>query len=242
METKADLRFAVKDFEGPLDVLLFLIQKNAINVYDIPVAQITEQYLRILRGLEELNLEELTDFHAMAGTLLYLKSRMLLPGDFSWEEEDSDPRRDLAARLIEYQRFKKLSVLMAAQEGAGEWFIDRKKTQRLLPFTEEPPEPPDVRDLLKTFAGLMATLPEERIIDLYEEVSVNEKITLLAEYLEARGECSFSDLLLRAGSRNEVICAFLAVLEAGKLRRVRISQDRLFGEIRLRAPEELGHG
>jgi segregation and condensation protein A len=225
-------RFKLKDFEGPLDLLLFLIKKNEINIYDIPVAQITEQYLGFLKSAIELNLDELTDFHAMAATLLYVKSRMLLPTEFALEDDADDPRQELVIRLIEYQRFKKLSELMEEKEREAEWFIERKKMQRLLPFTEEDNlEQPDVRDLLKTFSSLMSNLTEERIIDLYEEVSVNEKITLIAEYLEIRGECRFSDLLIRKGSLAEIVCAFLAVLEAVKIRMISVTQARLFGDI-----------
>ncbi|MDR0569288.1 MAG: segregation/condensation protein A [Spirochaetaceae bacterium] len=239
METKetaeSGTRFKLKDFEGPLDVLLFLIKKNEINIYDIPVAQITEQYLRFLRDAVELDLDELTDFHGMAAALLYIKSRMLLPVEFALEDDSEDPRRELVERLIEYQRFKKLSELMEEKEREAEWYLERKKMQRLLPFVEDDLlAQPDVRILLKTFSSLMSNLTEERIIDLYEEVSVNEKITLIAEYMETRGECLFSDLLIRKGSLSEIVCAFLAVLESVKIRMIRIEQSRLFGDILIR--------
>jgi segregation and condensation protein A len=227
--------FRLKDFEGPLDLLLFLIKKNEVNIYDIPVAQITEQYLHYLNGAEEFNLEDLTEFHVMAATLLYIKSRMLLPVEIALEDEAEDPRQELVEKLIEYQRFKKLSELMEAKEREAEWFIERKNIQRLLPFTEgELLEQPDVRDLFKTFSSLMSNLTEERIIDLYEEVSVNEKITLIAEFLDTRGECTFSDLLIRKGSIMELVCAFLAILESVKIRMIVLVQDQLFGDILIR--------
>jgi segregation and condensation protein A len=106
--------------------------------------------------------------------------------------------------------------------------------QRLLPFAEEDLvilKHPNVRDLLKTFSSLMSNLSEERIIDLYEEVSVNEKITLLNEFLDNRGECYFSDLLVRKGSLIEIVCAFLAVLEAAKVNMIIIAQTQVFGDI-----------
>jgi segregation and condensation protein A len=225
-------QFKLQEFEGPLDLLLFLIKKNEINIYDIPIAQITEQYLEYLYYAESLDLEDVTEFHAMAATLLYIKSRTLLPVEMENDEDLIDPRQELVERLIEYQKFKKLSELMEEKEKEAEWVMERKKLQRPLPFAEgELWEKVDIWDLLKTFSTIMRHLPGERIIDLYEEVSVNEKITLLSELLENRGECSFTDLVVRNGSVMDIVCAFLAVLEAVKIRMILIFQNRMFGDI-----------
>lgn len=226
--------FRVKEFEGPLDLLLFLIKKNEVNIYDIPIAQITEQYLSYLSYATELDLEDLTEFHSLAATLLYIKSRMLVPLEPVSDDDLEDPRQELVEKLIEYQKFKKLSELMEEKEREAEWVIERKKLEQPLPFADEELwEELDVWDLLKTFTRLMAGLSNERIIDLYEEVSVNEKITLLSELLENRGECSFTDLVVR-GSLMDIVCAFLAVLEAVKIRMITIFQNRMFGDILLR--------
>jgi segregation and condensation protein A len=228
--------FRVKEFEGPLNLLLFLIKKNEVNIYDIPIAQITEQYLGYLNYAAELDLEDLTEFHALAATLLYIKSRMLLPVDVNIEDDIEDPRQELVEKLIEYQKFKKLSELMEEKEREAEWVIERKKLQRPLPFTDEELwEKVDVLDLLKTFSNLMNNLSDERIFDLYEEVSINEKITLMNEQLEKRGECYFTDLVVRNGSIMDIICAFLAVLEAVKFRMILIFQNRMFGDILIRS-------
>jgi segregation and condensation protein A len=230
--------FRVKEFEGPLDLLLFLIKKNEVNIYDIPIAQITEQYLQYLRYATALDLEDLTEFQSMAANLLYIKSRMLLPLDVVMDDDMEDPRQELVEKLIEYQKFKKLSQLMEEKEKEAEWVIERKKLQRPLPFAEEELwEQVDVWDLLKTFSGLMSNLSDERIMDLYEEVSVNEKITLLSEILEQRGECNFAELVVRNGSVLDIICAFLAVLEAVKIRMIAIFQNRMFGDILIRPRE-----
>jgi segregation and condensation protein A len=227
--------FRLKEFEGPLDLLLFLIKKNEVNLYDIPIAQITEQYLTYLRFATELDLEDLTEFHAMAATLLYIKSRMLLPVELEIEDDLEDPRQELVDKLIEYQKFKKLSELMEEKEKESEWVIERKKLQRVLPFVEDELwEKVDIWDLVKTFSALMSNLSGERIIDLYEEVSVNEKITLITELLEQKGECNFTDLVVRNGSIMDIVCAFLAVLEAVKLRMVAVYQNRMFGDIVIR--------
>jgi segregation and condensation protein A len=232
--------FRVKEFEGPLDLLLFLIRKNEVNIYDIPIAQITEQYLEYLSYSAELDLEDLTEFHSMAANLLYIKSRMLLPVEIAQDDELEDPRQDLVEKLIEYQKFRRLSELMEEKERETEWVVERKKLQRPLPFTEEELwEEADIWDLMKTFSSLIGRLSLEQIIDMHEEVSVNEKITLLCELLETRGECSFTDIVTRTGSVLDVICAFLAMLEAVKTRMIQVYQNRMFGEIKIRPRENL---
>jgi segregation and condensation protein A len=232
--------FKVDDFEGPLDLLLYLIKKNEVNIYDIPIAQITEQYLEYISYLEDLDLEDVTEFHAMAATLLYIKSRTLLPVEADLDDEGFDPRQELVERLIEYQKFKKLSGLMEEKEREAEWIIERKRLQRDLPFEDEGLwEQLDIWDLLKTFTALMADrLPGERVINLYEEVTVNEKLALMTELLESRGECGFTDLLVRKGSVMDIVCAFLAILEAVKVRMVLIFQNRMFGDILIRPSKE----
>ena len=227
--------FKLKEFEGPLDLLLFLIKKNEINIYDIPVAKITEQYLDYLAFVSELDMEEISEFQAMAATLLLIKSRMLLPIELSEDDEDDDPRQELVDRLIEYQKYKKLSALMEEQEKQAEWVIERKRLERSLPFEDENLwEEMDVWDLLKIFSEYTKGLSRERIIDLYEEVTVNEKIALLYELLEERKECRFSDLLIRTDSILDFVCAFLALLEAAKQHLIAIFQNRLFGDIIIR--------
>lgn len=230
-------RFTLDDFEGPLDLLLFLIRKNEVNIYDIPVSQITEQYLAYIKYDTRLDLDKVTEFYVMASTLLYIKSRMLLPVEIDLEEELEDPRKELVERLIEYQKFRKLSELMAEKELEAEWALERKRIQQPLPFAPEDElwERIEVWDLLKTFSQIMTTLTPERIINLYEEVSINEKISLIQELLETKGEFLFTDLLVRRDSVMEIICAFLAILESVKVKRIRIYQNRLFGDIRIAA-------
>jgi segregation and condensation protein A len=231
--------FKLDDFEGPLDLLLYLIKKNEVNIYDIPIAQITEQYLEYIRYMEDLDLEEATEFYALAATLLYVKSRTLLPVEVALDDEDFDPRQELVERLIEYQKFKKLSGLMEEKEREAEWIVERRRLQRDLPFDDDDLWTElDIWDLLQSFTTLMSNLlPGERIIDLYEEVSINEKTTLMMELLENRGECRFTDLLVRKGSMMDMVCAFLATLEAAKIRLILIFQNRMFGDIMLRLRE-----
>jgi len=232
--------FRLNKFEGPLDLLLFLIKKNEINIYDIPIAEITEQYIEYLTAVAELDLDEVSEFHAMATTLLLIKSRMLLPIDMASDDEDEDPRQELVERLIEYQKYKKLSSLMEEKEREAEWIIERKRLQHSLPFDDEELwKKVDVWDLVKIFSELSPVLTQERIIDLYEEVSVNEKIALIYEMLEEKGECRFADLVIKRGSIPDFVCAFLAILELVKQRVVMVFQNRMFGDIVIR-PNEKG--
>jgi segregation and condensation protein A len=171
----------------------------------------------------------------MAATLLYIKSRMLLPVEVDFSEELEDPRKELVDRLIEYQRIKKISDLMAERERESEWVIERSQSQRVLPFPDEDTlwERIDVWDLLKTFSAVISSLSSERIISLYEEVTINEKISLINEFLETKGEFTFTELIVKQGSIMDIVCAFLAVLESVKSRRILILQNRLFGDIKI---------
>jgi segregation and condensation protein A len=239
-----NVTFQLEQFEGPLDLLLFLIRKNEVNIYDIPIASITEQYLSYMKYATAVNLENVTEFYLLAATLLYIKSRMLLPVEIDFSDEIEDPREELVAKLIDYQKYKKLSELMTEQEKSTEWVIERKKKQRMLPFEDEKDlwEEVDVWELLQSFADVMGSLTQEAIVNLYEEVTVNEKITLIQELLEEKGEFGFTDILINPESIMEIVCAFLAVLESVKMRLIMVFQNRLFGDIMIKArkPEEVG--
>ena len=233
MET-AGFVIKLDEFERPLDLLLSMIRRNEINIFDIPIAQITEQYLEYLRYMVTFDLEDITSFHTMASYLLYIKSRTLLPVEIDENGDEIDPRSELVQRLIEYQKYKKLSELMEEKEKEAEWIIERRKLQQNLPFGgDEMWEKVEIWELLKTFTTLMKDLPGARIMDMYEEVSLNEKITLLAELLETKGECRFTDLVIRS-SAMDIICALLAVLEQVKNRVIIIYQSRMFGDILIR--------
>jgi len=229
-------KFALDNFEGPLDLLLSLIKKNEINIYDIPIAEITEQFLEYLDYAVSTDLGSLTDFYAMASDLLYIKSRMLLPVEVDLgEDEPEDPRQELVDKLIEYQKYKKLSQQMEQKESEAEWTFERKKSQRILPFEEEDLwEKVDTWDLLKTFSSLVSAYSSEQILSLYEEISVSEKITLMNELFESSGECFFTDLIVRKGNIMDVVCAFMAILEAVKFKMACIYQNKMFGEIKNR--------
>ena len=236
--------FKLEKFEGPLDLLLFLIRKAEINIYDIPIAAITEQYLTYLKYATRIDLENITEFYLMAATLIWIKSRMLLPVEVDLEDEIEDPRRELVEKLIEYQKYKKLSELITEKEEEAEWIMERKPNQIVLPFLDEEVwESISIWDLFKTFYSIISSLSSEKTIDLHEEVSINEKITLIHEYLESKGQFLFTDLLTGSRSLMELISSFLAVLEMVKAKAIQVFQNRLFGDILIRArPAEVQNG
>ena len=229
-------KFRLGEFEGPLDLLLFLIKKNEINIYDIPIAEVTEQFLEYLDYAVTTDLDSLTEFYSMAADLLYIKSRMLLPVESVFDDEElDDPRQELVDKLIEYQKYKKLSVLMEEREDDNEWSVERKKIQRVLPFEEEELwEQVDTWSLMKTFSKLISAYSQEQILSMYEEISVSEKITLMNEFLENKGECYFTDLIVRKDNLMDIVCAFMAILEAVKFKMACIYQNRMFGDIKIR--------
>ena len=229
--------FKVNDFEGSLDLLLQIIRENGVNIYDIPIASITEQYLSYLDYIPA-DLDNLTEFYSLAATLLCIKSRMLLPAEKIESEGDEidDPRSELVNQLIEYQKYKKLSELMAEKESEAEWIMERKRLQRSLPFEEESLwQQVNVWDLMHAFSSIMSKYNAKVIYDLYEEVSVNEKLTLINELIEQRGEFMFTELIVRSGNLMDIVCAFMAILEAVKNREASIWQNRLFGDIKIKA-------
>ena len=234
------MKFKVGQFEEPLDLLLYLIKKNEINIYDIPIAEITEQYLDYLDYAVSIDLDNLTDFYSLAADLLLIKSRMLLPVEVTFDDEDlEDPRQELVDKLIEYQKFKKISELMEQKEEENEWSLERKKIQRILPFEDEDLwEKVDSWDLYKVFSNLISSFSAEKILDMREDITINEKMTLMNEFFENKGECLFTDLSVRQGSLLDVVCAFMAILEAVKFKLAVIYQNRMFGDIKIKPTEK----
>ncbi|MCL2294183.1 MAG: segregation/condensation protein A [Spirochaetes bacterium] len=235
-QTEDAQKFKLGEFEGPLDLLLFLIKKSEINIYDIPIAEIVEQYLRYLEYATKKNLDNLSEFFTMAATLLYIKSRMLLPIEIDIDEEFEDPRRELVEKLIEYQKFKKLSEIMSDKEKESEFIITRTSNQRNLPFVNDDEfwEEIDIWDLLQTFSSIISSLSNEQILDIYEEVTLNEKITFMNELLEQKQEILFTELIRNNSSILEFVCAFMAVLDSVKNHLITVYQNRMFGDIRIK--------
>ena len=240
-ETKSPVvrKFTAGQFEGPLDLLWSLIRESKINIYDIPIADITEQFLDYLDYAADL--QDLSEFYSMAAKLVYIKSRMLLPVEVAYDDDESmeDPRTELVEQLIEYQKFKKLAELMEEQEEQSEWSFERKKIERILPFENDENmwEKMDtwqlLQDMQKIFRNLTNVNPDEKILDMNEDITPPEKIALMNELLDKKGECMFTDLITRKGNELDVICAFMAILEAVKMKMADIYQNRMFGDIKI---------
>lgn len=243
---KVKRTYVAGNFEGPLDLLLFLIKESEINIYDIPIAQITDQYLEYLDYAVQTDLGDLSEFYKWAAKLLEIKSRMLLPIEITYDDDDiEDPRQELVEKLIEYQKFKKLSELMEEKENLADWNFERSKIQRVLPFEEKESEWEQIdtwellQQMQKLFRNMVSQYSNEKILNMYEEISVNEKITLMNELFEQKAECMFSDLITRANNEMDIVCAFMAILEAVKFKMITIYQHRLFGDIKLCKREEI---
>jgi segregation and condensation protein A len=221
-------------FEGPLDLLLHLIKKNEVSITDIPIAEITEQYLATLELMETLNLDVAGEFLVMAATLVHIKSRMLLPtgdDDAEDDEEGNDPREELVRRLLEYQRFKDAAEQLGRRE-----ILTRDVFIRSTKPSEEVPVPSlrelSVFELLTAFRRVLERLPKDNVHEVtLEKITVREKMTMLLDRLRASSQVLFESLFSDIKTRMEVVVTFLAMLELVKVRAIRIFQDELNGPI-----------
>jgi len=221
-------------FEGPLDLLLFLIRKSKVNIYDIPISEITQQFLEYLNNAKNLGLGDLTSFYKMAAELLWIKSRMLLPVEIEFDDEYEDPRQELVDRLLDYQKFKKYSQILSENEDNSTLKIERKKMQFLLPFSDSQLfENIEVKNLLHTYITLMANLDKvsEKVFNVFEEVTIKEKITLLNELLDKEEVVNFYEVVQDRYSREHLITAFIAILDCTKSNMINIKQEEIFKDI-----------
>ena len=235
------LRLQLDQFEGPFEVLLYLIKEQEIDIFDIPIVQVTQQYLQFLDLLRTENLDVAGDFLVLAATLIQIKSRMILPVDVEQDDdeeevEEEDPRLDLVEKLLEYRKFRDLARLLAAREERwGDAFARRVKLT-FEPVDEDDEELVDVSiyDLMKSVRGMIRFLMGEvsHHVQL-ESASVDEKIAQIESILEERESLSWTDLCMMSANRIELVCSLLAILELCRMQRIRVRQHNAFGEIRL---------
>lgn len=230
--------YAVKlpAFEGPLDLLLHLIKKSEINIYDIPISLITRQYLDYLNLMKSFNLAVAGEFLVMAATLIHIKSKTLLPlSETDEEEEEEDPRADLVMRLLEYQRFKEAAHGLESRE--DEWrdvFYRPSSSGAEGPSDEINLVDLSLFDLLEALRGVMERAPEKRGLEIVvDELSVQERMGLILDRLEGEESLTFTSLFDGDTTRLAMIVTFLALLELIRLKRIRIIQAELFGAIRV---------
>lgn len=231
------MTFTIREFEGPLALLLSLVRQHKMDIYDIPVSEITKQYLQYLTETLVHTLDDLTSFYKMATWLLHIKSHMLLPVSTDVEgDEIDDPRFELVNTLIEYTRFKQLSYLLENRhdEYAHETIARSGEMEPLFEISKEDlwMEVDSVK-LLSVFMQIVQRRKNagmERIIDLNEPVTVREKITLINEMLEAREQCSFEEIIAGGGLLS-LVCAFLAILELMKQQKIKVFQNAFHSDI-----------
>ena len=225
-----DLKIVMGEFEGPLDLLLHLIRQEQVSIYDIPVARITDEYLRYLHLMQNLDMAVAGDFLVMAATLIELKTKMLLPGDpFAAAEEEADPRDELVDQLLEYQKYK-----AAAQMLWSRATVERAVFKRAELETDKnnPEVVVGVFDLLKVFQEILARHKDEVLLEIErEEISMAEMIERLRNMVMSAGELNLRVFFERARSRRELVLAFLSVLELVRTTEIRLFQRETFGEI-----------
>jgi len=222
-------------FEGPMDLLVHLIRKNEISITDFPIALVTEQYLQYLGWLEAMNVEYAAEFVVMASTLAQIKSRMLLPLHAEEGEEEDDPRQEIVRPLIEYLKLKSAAAQLSERPLLGEDTFTRGiKPEDLAPPGDEEVIKIGLFELIDAFQKILAALPDEARIEFTTDtVSVQERISQIADQLEVKGSLTFFELFSDQPNRSEIIVTFLATLEMVKLSLIRIVQHVNSGIIRI---------
>jgi segregation and condensation protein A len=223
-------------FEGPLELLLHLIKKNELDIYDIPISIITKQYLEYIKLMKELNLEIAGEFLVMASTLLHIKSQMLLPSqsieDPSLEEED--PRAELIRRLLEYQKYKEAGQILEVMDQTGrDLFVCKlaDPEQDELCNEEEVIEI-ELFELIEAFRSVLSGIPVEKFHEVHTEmISIADRINDILTQLQEKDGLRFEELFSDNRTREDLIASFLAILELGKRKLIRITQIGLFREI-----------
>jgi segregation and condensation protein A len=225
-----------ESFEGPLDLLLFLIKKNEVDIYNIPMASVARQYLDYLDLMKELNLDIAGEFLVMASTLIQIKSRMLLPiqAEEEGETEEDDPRAELVRRLLEYQRYKDAAERLVESEMLGRDVFAR--TFIAPEFSDLKPEEAtpevDLFELIEAFRGLLAKVPEDAFHEVGAEgLTITDRINEVLDLLRGKESVPFERLFIAPLTREYIVVTFLALLELCKLKMVRLLQANSFGTI-----------
>lgn len=239
--TQEDYKVRLEVFEGPLDLLLYLIKKDELEIHDIPIETITTQYVQYLELMQMLDLNVAGEFLVMAATLMMIKSRMLLPAEErpELEAEEEDPRWDLVRQLVEYKKFKDAALHLEALELRREDIFGRDGAEAVLG------QEPDVAlhdvglfDLISAFSDALKKVKSEELREIFaERFTVAEKIELLGDRLRREKRFSISRMFEGMRSRNEIACTFLALLELIRLNQARAVQKETYGEIMIEAAE-----
>ncbi len=245
MIADADHRIKLQVFEGPLDLLLFLIRKNELDIYDIPIESVTRQYIDALRQMQELDLDVAGEFFVMAASLMEIKSRMLLPKeqqavDPNAEEDLQDPRWELVHQLVQYRKFKDAATELGELVRRRQDLLEREAASRSLAQLERPLQGVDHVALWGAFNLVLRRLAEKLVVgEIHDEiVTVADQMEWLLERVGRERSFVFSSLFPDGASLRRLVATFLAVLELTRLRKLEIRQDAAFADIECRAPEQ----
>lgn len=231
------LNFQLQQYEGPLDLLLDLIRRNQINIYDIPISQITAQYMEYMERAAALDIEPSSEFVYMAATLIYIKSKMLLPKDPELDKisPEDDPRKELVDKLLEHQQYKNAAEMLQQKRLIEEAAWSNPQIKQFLTETEDPGLAVTLFDLVQTFQTVLDRAKSRPTYEVgKEEVTVPDMIRYLSETLRStdRDEpVSVTKLFERQRSRRAMLCLFLAILEMVKRHGVELAQSEAFGDI-----------
>ncbi len=231
-----EYKVSLEVFEGPLDLLLYLIKKDEVDIYDIPIGRITTQYMEYLELMKILNLEIAGDFIVMAATLMVIKSRLLLPDEARGpveEDDEDDPRWDLVRQLVEYKKFKDAAGFLGHLEEVQEnVFLREGEHVELGARPEIGMQDVSIFDLISALNQALDRVPREELNEIFaEQYTVSEKVDYLLEATKNGKPLTLGRLFRGMRSRHEIVCTFLAVLELIKLNRLAARQDNHFDEI-----------
>ncbi len=226
-------------FEGPLDLLLYLIKKNDIDIANIPIVDVTEQYLQYIEMMQMLDLDAVGDFLVMAATLIHIKSKMLLPPDpFAEEEEELDPRAELVQRLQEYQKFRQVAEDFKNKELERQnlfaRLMDEETKRQLVQDSREISVDTSLFDLINALQDALKKSSKEILHEVItEEFTVDQKIHDILHLLLDKKSCSLTQLFAMARSKKEIVTTFIAALELIRLKEILVNQNELFGDIQI---------
>ena len=242
----ADHRIKLQVFEGPLDLLLFLIRKNEIDIYDIPIESVTKQYVAVLHSLQQLDLEVAGEFFVMAASLMGIKSRMLLPKGLhavdpdADGQDDIDPRWELVHQLLQYKKFKDAASRLSEMARLQRDLMDRLLSPRLADSLDRPLRGINRIELWTAFNAVLRRLAEKLVVgEIHDEaVTVADQMEWLLERMRGEKSFVFSGLFEAGVSLRRLVATFLAVLELTRLRKMRLRQSEAFADIVCEAADE----
>ena len=225
-------------FEGPLDLLLYLVKKDHLNIYDIPIAKVTQQYLEYINLMQLLDLNIVGEFLVMAATLMQIKSKMLLPAEeLAPLEEQEDPRAELVKRLLEYEKFKQIAENLKQREISQQEVFKRPKTDEVadvkaLDKQEDKYFEANIFDLISAFSQALKDIPREVFYEVIkDQYTVEQKVHDILHLLLVQTEIKLSELFAKSKSKMEIIVIFLAILELAKMKEIIARQDAEFQDI-----------